>query len=318
MSPLWSLGLGFALAFVLAPGMLPALRAFRFGQTVRAVGPASHLAKAGTPTMGGLLFLVAATAAAIAFGPRDDLLWTALAFTWGNGLIGFADDFVKVRLRRPLGVRARTKLGIGALLSLGFAAMALGPLHLGTEVRVPFTHLMWQMDPVLFTVLVLATGLATTNAVNLTDGLDGLATGLGLIVAMLFAPFAVADGVFSLATFGLALAGALGGFLYYNLHPARVFMGDVGSFALGGALAAIAILLRLELILVVAGLVFAVETLSVVVQVIWFRRTGRRLLRMSPLHHHMELGGMAETSVVYRLWLLGLLSAAAAYLAFWV
>lgn len=317
MSPLWSLGLGFVLAFVLAPVVLPLLRSLRLGQTVREVGPASHLSKTGTPTMGGLLFLVAASAAALAFGPRDDLMWAALAFMWGNGLIGFADDFVKVRLRRPLGVRARTKLGFGALLSLGFGALALGPLNIGTEVRIPFTHLMWQPDPALFLVLVLVTGLATTNAVNLSDGLDGLAAGLGLIVAMLFAAFAVSDGIFSLATFSLALAGAVGGFLYYNLHPARVFMGDVGSFGLGGAIAAVAVLLRLELVLVVAGLVFAVETLSVMLQVIWFRRTGQRLLRMAPLHHHMELGGMAETAVVYRLWFFGLLCAALAYLAFW-
>ncbi len=317
MSPLWSLGLGFALALVLGQIALPLLRRLRLGQTVREVGPQSHLVKSGTPTMGGLLFLVAASAAALAFGPRNDVMWAAIAFTWGNGLIGFADDFVKVRLHRPLGVRARTKLGVGVLLGLGFGALALGPLDLGTDVQVPFTHLVWHPDPAIFLLLVLATALATTNAVNLTDGLDGLAGGLGLIVAMLFAAFAVSDGIFSLATFSLALAGAVGGFLYYNLHPARVIMGDVGAFGLGGAIAAVAILLRLELVLVVAGLVFAAETLSVMVQVIWFRRTGRRLLRMAPLHHHMELGGMAETAVVYRLWLFGLLCAALAYVAFW-
>ncbi len=317
MSPLWSLGLGFVLAFALGPLAIRLLRTLHLGQTVREVGPASHLVKSGTPTMGGLLFLVAATVAAVALGPRDDLMWVAIAFAWGNGLIGFADDFIKVRLHRPLGVRARTKLGLGALLSLAFGALALGPLNIGTDVQVPFTHLMWQPDPALFLLLVLATGLATTNAVNLTDGLDGLAGGLGLIVAMLFAAFAVSVGVFSLATFSLALAGALGGYLYYNLHPAKVIMGDVGSFALGGAIAAVAVLLRLELVLVVAGFVFAVETLSVAVQVVWFRRTGRRLLRMSPLHHHMELGGMAETTVVYRFWIFGLICAALAYVAFW-
>ncbi len=317
MSPLWSLGAGFLLAFALGPVMLPLLRSLHLVQTVREVGPASHQAKTGTPMMGGLLFLVAGTVAALALGPRDDLMWAAIAFAWGNGLIGFADDFIKVRLHRPLGVRARTKLGLGALLGLGFGALAIGPLNIGTDVRIPFTHIMWQPDPALFLLLVLATGVATTNAVNLSDGLDGLAGGLGLIVAMLFAAFAVSEGVFSLATFSLAIAGAIGGFLYYNLHPARVFMGDVGSFGLGGALAAVAILLRLELVLVVAGFVFAVETLSVAVQVVWFRRTGRRLLRMAPLHHHMELGGMAETAVVYRLWLFGLICAALAYVAFW-
>ena len=318
MSPLWSLAGGFALAFALGPVLLPLLRRLRLGQTVREVGPQSHLAKTGTPTMGGLLFLVAATVAAAFFGPRDDMLWAAIAFTWGNALIGFADDFVKARLHRPLGVRARTKLGFGILLGLGLGLAALGPLGLGTALRIPFTSLALQLSPVLFVAVVVATGVATTNAVNLSDGLDGLAGGLGLIVAMLFADLAALEGNFPLATFCLALAGALGGFLYYNLHPARVFMGDVGSFGLGAALAAAAVMLRLELVLLVAGLVFVAETLSVVVQVFWFRLTGRRLLRMSPLHHHMELSGLPEQRVVYRLWLFGLLSAALAYIAFLV
>lgn len=317
MSPLWSLGTAFVLALALGPIMLPVLARLRFGQTVRDVGPKSHLLKTGTPTMGGFLFLVAASSTALLFGPRGDLMATALLYTWANALIGFADDFVKVRLRRPLGVRARTKLALGTLFGLALAIAALGPLHLGTAVRIPFRDAMLRLSPVGFMILVALVGLATTNAVNLADGLDGLAGGLGLLAAGLFAALAVNQGAFSLATFCLAVAGGIGGFLYFNLHPARVFMGDVGSFGLGAALAAVAVLLRVELLLPIVGLVFVIEALSVIVQVLYFRTTGRRLLRMSPLHHHLELGGMGEAQVVYRMWLLGIVSAALGYLAFW-
>lgn len=317
MSPLWALGLGFTVALGLGPLMLPLLRRLRLGQTVRAVGPQSHLQKAGTPTMGGLVFLLAATVATLAFGPRDDLAWTALGFTWANGLIGFADDIIKVRMRRPLGVRARTKLAFGILAGLALALLAIGPLDIGTTVRVPFSAHLWHLGAGGFIVLVVVVSVATTNAVNLTDGLDGLAGGLGMIAAGLFALLAIGQGTFGLATFSLALAGAVGGFLYFNLHPARVFMGDVGSFGLGAALAAVAVMLRLELLLPIVGLVFVFEAISVIVQVVFFRRTGRRLLRMAPLHHHFELGGLRETQVVHRFWLIGIASAVLAYIAFW-
>lgn len=317
MSPLWSLGAGFAIAFALGPIAIPLLRHLRLGQTVRDVGPQSHLQKTGTPTMGGLMFLAAATAATLIFGPRDDLAWTAIGFAWANGLIGFADDFLKVRLHRALGVRARTKLGLGIAAGLGLALVAIGPLGIGTAVRVPFSSALWHLSPGAYVLLVVLVAVATTNAVNLTDGLDGLAGGLGMIAAGLFALLAIGQGTFGLATFCLALAGGVGGFLYFNLHPARVFMGDVGSFGLGGALAGVAVLQRQELLLPIVGLVFVLEALSVAVQVLFFRRTKRRLLRMAPLHHHFELGGLRETTVVHRFWLVGILSAAIAYIAFW-
>ena len=234
MSPLWSLGGGFAAALALGALLLPVLRRLGAGQTVRDVGPASHLVKTGTPTMGGLVFLVGGTIAALAFGPRDDLMWTALGFTWASALIGFADDLVKVVRHRPLGVRARTKVGLGLIFGLALAFLALGPLAIGTEVRIPFVDGMWQLSPPLFVALVVCAGLSATNAVNLSDGLDGLAGGLCLIAVALFAGFAVGQGAFGIATVCLALAGAIGGFLYFNLHPARMFMGDVGAFGLGG------------------------------------------------------------------------------------
>ncbi len=314
MSPLWSLGLGFVIALGLGPIAIPALQRLRLGQIVRADGPQTHLQKSGTPTMGGLIFLIAATVATLAFSPRDDLAWAAVGFTWANGLIGLADDVLKVRFRRALGVRARTKLGLGIAAGLALALLAIGPLNVGTSVRVPFSATLLHLSPTAFILLVVLVAVATTNAVNLTDGLAG---GLGMIAAGLFALLAIGQGTFGIATFCLAIAGAVGGFLYFNLHPARVFMGDVGSFALGGALASVAVLLRQELLLPIAGLVFVLEALSVAVQVIFFRRTKRRLLRMAPLHHHFELGGLRETAVVHRFWLLGIASAVLAYIAFW-
>ncbi|EQD40853.1 phospho-N-acetylmuramoyl-pentapeptide-transferase, partial [mine drainage metagenome] len=149
--------------------MLPLLRRLRLGQTVRDVGPQSHLQKSGTPTMGGVLFLLAATVATLAFGPRDDLAWTAIGFTWANGLIGLADDYIKVRMHRPLGVRARTKLALGILAGLGLALLAIGPLDVGTAVRVPFSAHLWHLGAGEFVLLVVIVSIATTNAVNLTD-----------------------------------------------------------------------------------------------------------------------------------------------------
>lgn len=316
MSPLWSLGAGFVVALALGQLVLPLLRRLKFGQTVRADGPKTHLQKTGTPTMGGVIFLLSTLVAALAFGPRETAVDAAIGFSLANGAVGFADDWVKIRRHQSLGVRARTKLALGIAFGLALGWVALGPLDLGTYVLIPFSHAVWHLSPGAYLLLVVLVGVGTTNAVNLSDGLDGLAGGLGMISAALFAAVAVAEGVFGVATFCLALAGAIGGFLYYNIHPARVIMGDVGAFGLGGALAAAAVLLRAELILPIVGIVFVAETLSVVAQVAYFRRTGKRLLRMSPLHHHFELSGMSETQVTMRFWLAAVLAAIIGYLAF--
>lgn len=316
MSPLWALGGGFVVALAAGWAVLPLLTRLKVGQTVRDVGPKTHLQKTGTPTMGGVIFLLGTLVAALVFGPRERAVDTALGFSFANAAVGFADDWVKVRRRKPLGVRARTKLALGIALGLALGWLAIGPLDLGTSVLVPFSPVAWHLPAWGFLLLVVLVGVGTTNAVNLSDGLDGLAGGLGMVAAALFAAIAVSEGVFGVATFCLALAGAVGGFLYFNLHPARVIMGDVGSFGLGGALAAAAVLLRAELILPIVGIVFVAEALSVMVQVAWFRRTGRRLLRMSPLHHHFELSGMSETQVTVRFWLVAVVAAIIGYIAF--
>ncbi len=306
--------LAFAVSLFLGPVVIPYLRRLKFGQRVRAVGPRRHLAKTGTPTMGGVMFILAFTVATLLYAKKTPILWLALGLTWGYGLLGLVDDYLKVALNRPLGLKARVKLFGQLLLAvlLGLAALELG---LGSWVVVPFSSVVidlgWWYLP--FVVLVV---LGTANAVNLTDGLDGLAGGASMVAFAVYFLLSLAAGRPELALFCLAVVGGTAGFLRFNLHPAQVFMGDTGSMALGGALAAVAVLTKTELLLVLVGGLFVIEALSVILQVLYFRLTGRRLWRMSPIHHHFELVGWTERQVVYRFWtaalvfgLLGLLGA---------
>lgn len=296
---------------------IPYLRKVKAGQVVRQEGPQAHLAKAGTPSMGGLIFLFPALLLTLILGvagttPAEQLATgAALLLTLGNGLLGFGDDFIKIVLRRPLGLRAREKLfgQLALAAALGYAAWRL---HLGTWVQVPFTG--WRLDlGWAYYLLVLILVWATTNAVNLADGLDGLLGGLSVPVFAVYGFVGVAGHQAGLAVLSFALLGGVIGFLKYNAHPARIFMGDTGSLGLGGALAALAVLTRTELTLVLLGGVFVLETASVILQVASFRLTGKRIFRMSPLHHHFELLGWPETAVVHRFWLAGLLCAVLAW-----
>ncbi len=297
----------FAVAFLLGPLLIPLLRRLKFGQSVRESGPEAHRVKVGTPAMGGILFLAGLTVAVVVLFPgRQSIL--VLVVSLGLGAIGFVDDFLKAVRRKSLGLRAREKLLIqgiiGVVLSVG--AQALG---VGTAVRVPFTEVFLHLG-FFWPFVVVFILVGTANAVNLTDGLDGLAGGLTIIALAFF----VLVGNPDLSRSALALMGGLVGFLWFNLHPAKVFMGDTGSLALGGALAAIAVLSGTELYLPIIGGIFLVETLSVILQVFFFRWLGRRILRMSPLHHHFELAGWSERRVVVRFWLAGLALAIFGYL----
>ncbi len=302
-------------AALIVPAGIPWLRGLGFRQQVREQGPQSHLAKAGTPTMGGLLFLPVGALAAIATFPFDPALYVALAISLGHGALGFVDDYRKTALGRPLGLKAREKLVGQTLLGLILALAALGPLHAGGAVSVPFTGLMITPAPVLFVVFVVLVVIATTNATNLTDGADGLLATTALPPLAAFALLALLQGQGGAAAVLLGLAGALLGFLRVNRHPAKVIMGDTGSMAIGGALAAVAVLTHAELWLIWIGGLFVLEDLSVMVQVAYFRRTGRRVLRMSPLHHHFELGGWSEPTLVSRFALASLLLAGTGLLA---
>jgi phospho-N-acetylmuramoyl-pentapeptide-transferase len=316
------------LCFVLGPPMIDWLRRVRLGQKVRAEGPQSHLTKAGTPTMGGILIVTAIVVPTLMWGNfHSRPVWLAVLGTVWLGAIGFLDDYLRVVKGLPKGLLGRYKLAGQVILGLAIGLVMLRwPEHglPATATQVPFLkfHILnfgWLFVP--FVILVVT---ASSNAVNLTDGLDGLASGLVAIAALTFAGMCYLSGhlKFSeylnithlayggeLTVFCSAVLGASLGFLWYNCHPADVFMGDTGSLALGGALGVVAVLIKREFWLVLVGGVFVAETLSVMIQVASFKLTGRRVFRMSPLHHHFELGGWAESRVVLRFYIVGALLA---------
>jgi phospho-N-acetylmuramoyl-pentapeptide-transferase len=299
----------FFIALICGPLIIPILRRLKAGQQVRGDGPRTHLKKTGTPTMGGIIFLVPLVMVMLLLNRPGPQTYTVLLVTLGFGLIGFTDDFIKIVLRRPLGLKARYKLmgqGVLSLILVGVVVLLLGR---GTSVPFPFSNwhleLGWFYYPFALLVVVY-----TSNAVNLTDGLDGLAGGVTFIVALAYLCICARAGQNELAIFAGAIAGGCLGFLVFNLHPARVFMGDTGSLALGVAIACLAILTKTELLLPLIGGIYLLETLSVILQVIFFRFTRKRLFRMSPLHHHFELSGWPETRVVFTFWVTAMVFAA--------
>lgn len=317
VSILFAAAVACAVVLLAGPVVIPVLHRLKFGQSIREEGPRRHYQKAGTPTMGGLLLLAAVSVAALIFAPRDWSVWLALFVTLGHGVLGFIDDYIKVVLRRNLGLKARQKLLGQVLMAVGLAYVTAHYFGLGTDVWLPFTSTYIDLGYVYY-VLILLLLVGTTNAVNLTDGLDGLAAGTSLVAATTYAVVAYYLGRSGLAVFCAAVAGACLGFLRYNYYPARIFMGDTGSLALGGALAAAAVITKTELLLVVIGGIFVVEALSVIIQVISFQTTGRRVFRMSPLHHHFELGGWPEPTVVKTFWLAGAVCGMLGLAALWL
>lgn len=303
------LGIAFLAAAVvtmlLGPFVLPVLREWKIGQWVRSDGPERHLAKAGTPTMGGLMIIGGTLAALLPSRVAGDPNAVAALFIFlGYAALGFADDYIKVVMKRPLGLKARYKILGQAGLALFIAfwlAQTPGPGGVaGTVVNVPFLGL-FDLGAlyVPFAALVI---IGSANAANLTDGLDGLLAGTAVIAGLAYALIGLATGHMELAVLAAALAGACMGFLRYNRHPASVFMGDTGSLAIGGCLAAIALITRTELYLPLVAGPWVLEALSVILQVAAFRLFRRRILRMSPLHHHFELGGWGEWQVVLLFW----------------
>lgn len=286
---------------IIGPIFIPILSKLKFGQYVRSDGPKRHLEKAGTPTMGGLIFLLALTVSVFVTTEFDAAIITALLVTLGYGLLGFLDDFIKVVLKRPLGLKAREKITGQILIAIILAWVALVPLGRGSEVIIPFIGQTIDLG-VLYIPFVILVVVGTSNAVNLTDGLDGLASGITFFAAIGFTILSILVNDMNMAMFSAALAGGCLAFLKYNSHPAKVFMGDTGSLALGGGLAAIAVLTRTELFLPLLGGIFVIEALSVIIQVIFFKFTKKRIFRMSPIHHHFELGGWHERKVVRYFW----------------
>ncbi|MCZ8536396.1 MULTISPECIES: phospho-N-acetylmuramoyl-pentapeptide-transferase [Paenisporosarcina] len=304
-------GIGFFLTVLLTPLFIPALKRMKFGQSIREEGPQSHMKKAGTPTMGGLVFIVSIVLTTLGVAFYLEMLTTqtivlVIVFV-GFGLIGFLDDFIKVVLKRNLGLTSRQKL-IGQIIIAvaSFFLIKQGPFE--TTVGIPFTD--WSMDLGIAYVLFMVFWLVGfSNAVNLTDGLDGLVSGTASIAFTTFGVLAMYYNQQDIAIFAFAVTGALLGFLIFNANPAKLFMGDTGSLALGGALAMVSILVKQELLLLLVGIIFVAETLSVILQVISFKTTGKRIFKMSPLHHHFELSGWSEWKVVVVFWSTAFLAA---------
>lgn len=292
-------------AILMGPILIPFLARLKVGQSIREDGPQRHLIKAGTPTMGGIMIATAVMVATFILAGNSGEAVAAVVVMLAFGAVGFWDDYIKVVLKRSLGLRAREKLGLQLLIGLAFALLLLYYFQRGTTVLVPFLGLEWDLG-IAYIPFVIIVLIATTNTVNLTDGLDGLATGVTFFVALAFALVCLMTSHYQLTVFCAALAGGCLGFLVFNRYPARVFMGDTGSMALGGAVAAVAALTHSELFLLLLGGVYVLEGLSVILQVVSFQTTGRRVLLMAPLHHHFELKGWPERKVVRFFWVLSL------------
>ncbi|MFW5991795.1 MAG: phospho-N-acetylmuramoyl-pentapeptide-transferase [Halanaerobiaceae bacterium] len=314
-----AVGLPFFLVMILGPLIIKLLKKFNFGQHIREEGPQRHLDKEGIPTMGGLLIITGILLTSAIYFPElsaenGKLIWV-LILTLGMGLIGFFDDYLKLRNDRSLGLKARGKI-IGQIVLASIFAIFVY-LHCGSGIILPFSDNIIVLGKWIIPLIIL-TVIGTANAVNLTDGLDGLAAGVTAITASSFALILVEQHLFSLALFALMVTGACLGFSWFNSHPAQVFMGDVGSMALGGALAGIAVISRTEIFLLIIGGVYVLETISVIIQVVYFKLTGgKRVFRMTPLHHHYELQGLSESKIVARFLIISLIFAALGLLAYY-
>lgn len=298
-------GIAFIVCLAMGPFMIPFLRRLKVGQSIRDDGPQTHLSKAGTPTMGGIIMVTAVMIASFLMAGASKQVLVSVLIMLAVGFIGFRDDYIKVVLKRSLGLRARDKLLLQTLIGFVMGFLLLFYLDRGTQLIIPFTSVTVELG-YLYIPFIMLVLIATSNGVNLTDGLDGLAAGVTVPVALAYIVISIMQGNFNMMIFGAALIGACLGFLVFNHHPAKVFMGDTGSMAIGGAITALAAVNRSEIALLIIGGVFVVESLSDIIQVASFKTTGRRVFRMAPLHHHFELKGWPERKVVWMFWLLSI------------
>jgi phospho-N-acetylmuramoyl-pentapeptide-transferase len=298
---IYGFAISLVIGLVLGPFVIRELKSFHARQSEREEGPQSHKVKAGTPTMGGILILTAIIVSCLVLNPMDLRKGLAVFLTLGHGVIGFLDDGIKAIKHRNLGLTAKQKLLGQFVMAAVFCAILKIYLNFPTTVWIPFADVNIELG-VFYYLFAFIMIVGTSNAVNLTDGLDGLAAGSCAITSVAYVVIAVALGYSGFAVFAAAVTGACLGFLFYNQHPAKMFMGDTGSLALGGALAAMAILTKTELLLIIAGGLYVIEALSVILQVISFKTRGVRIFKMSPIHHHFELSGWSEVKVVTVFW----------------
>lgn len=301
---IWFFLLPMAIAFfvtaILGPVVIPWLTKLKFGQEILEIGPNWHKNKAGTPTMGGMMFIagILVSVAAYLFARFDIRLLMMMLIALGFGVIGFVDDYVKVVKKRNLGLTAIQKFALQAILSVIYILVLKETGNLSTEIIIPFAKTAVSLPWWIYIVFILFVVTGTVNAVNLTDGIDGLATSITVVVSAFFAFAAVYFKSVGESVFAMALLGGCLGFLLFNKHPAKVFMGDTGSLFLGGAISVMAVGMGMPLILIICGFVYLFETLSVILQVASFKLTGKRIFKMSPIHHHFEMCGWKEKKIV--------------------
>lgn len=298
----------FVATVILGLIVVPILKKKKIGQVVREEGPKSHLQKNGTPIMGGVIMLVVINAILAFFVKDNPILVLPMVATIGFGIIGFIDDFKKLYLQDPEGISPKAKMLGLFIVTTALLVLYLIVFKLGTTTIIPLINQPITLAIPVFILFIAFILLGTTNAVNLTDGLDGLATGVVAIIMTFFTLVALKQQNFEMVVFSSTVAGSCLGFLIFNMHPAKVFMGDTGSLALGGAVAISAICLKMPLILALVALVCIVDTISVMLQVVYYKVTkGKRLFKMAPFHHHLELSGYKETTVVLIFWLITLI-----------
>ncbi len=301
---LYAIIIAFIASALLGPLLIPVFRRLKFGQNVRTDGPQTHLAKQGTPSMGGMIFLLASAIALLFFLDNNKDGVALLLFTFGYGVIGFLDDYLKVLKKSSDGLNPKQKILLQIVVTILFLWYLMSTKENFSMMYIPFTDgKVWELGLFLFIPFYLIAVIGTVNAVNLTDGLDGLASGITLMVSIFFGFIALQDGN-NVFVYAWALAGALLGFLIFNSNPAKVFMGDTGSLALGGFVVGIAFIVNQPLLILIVGLIYVIEAASTAIQVTYFKYTkkkygeGRRVFKMAPFHHHLEQCGYKETKVV--------------------
>ena len=294
--------IGFLIVVILGPIFIPMLAKFKFGQTVRDDGPQTHLQKNGTPTMGGVRMIIAILITGLTRAKIDKDLLVGLICITGFGFVGFLDDFIKIKMKRSLGLKAYQKIILQFALALFVSYYQYSASPSATQIMIPFTDYIINLGP-LYVPIMMFVIIGTVNAVNLTDGLDGLSSGITLIVSIFFMLLAISVGNSDVAILAAATGGACLGFLGFNSYPAKVFMGDTGSMALGGAVVSFAVLTNSVLLIPIVGGIYFAEAISVIIQVTSFRLTGKRVFKMAPIHHHFEQCGWPETRVVFVFWI---------------
>ncbi|PJI09897.1 MULTISPECIES: phospho-N-acetylmuramoyl-pentapeptide-transferase [Clostridium] len=294
---IYSVLISFAFSILQGPLVIPILHRLKFGQIIREEGPKSHMKKAGTPTMGGVIFIITAAISMVIMRKNinSNAVFVFVCF-FAFSLIGFIDDSLKIIHKRNEGLTAKQKFLLQIIVSAAISYYAY--IRFGSDTFVPFIKTTWTLPPLVYMAAVIFYFVAVTNAVNLTDGLDGLAASITILVITFFCVVSYSWHQYELAVFCGIIIGTLLGFLKYNSYPAQIFMGDTGSLGLGGAVAAIALVLKLPLLVIIVGGIYVIEVLSDIIQVTCFKLTGKRVFKMAPIHHHFEKLGWHETKVV--------------------